>query len=53
VTIDGVRQILLMSAVGATSVAPADGKPLWKYTWPSDTRIMQPAVTAEGDMERL
>jgi outer membrane protein assembly factor BamB len=50
VTIDGVAQILLMSGVGATSVAPADGRLLWKYSWPSDTRIMQPAVTANGDL---
>ena len=50
VTIDGVAQILLMSAVGATSVAPADGKLLWKHSWPSDTRIMQPAQTADGDL---
>jgi outer membrane protein assembly factor BamB len=50
VTIEGVTQIVLMSAAGATSVAPADGKVLWKYAWPSDTRIMQPAVTADGDL---
>ena len=50
VTIEGAPQVLLMSAVGATSVAPADGKLLWKYAWPSDTRIMQPAVTADGDL---
>ncbi|MHB8524517.1 MAG: PQQ-binding-like beta-propeller repeat protein [Limisphaerales bacterium] len=50
VTLDGVQQILLMSALGATSVAPADGKLFWKYSWPSDTRIMQPAVTANGDL---
>ena len=49
-TIDGVAQILLMSALGATSVAPADGKLLWKYPWPSDTRIMQPVVMADGDL---
>ena len=49
-TIDGVEQILLMSATGATSVTPADGKLLWKYEWPSTTRIMQPAVTADGDV---
>jgi outer membrane protein assembly factor BamB len=49
-TIDGVAQILLMSAVGATSVAPADGKLLWKYAWRSDTRIMQPVVTADGGL---
>jgi len=50
VTIDGVPQIVLMSAAGATSVAPADGKLLWKYAWESGTRIMQPVVTAEGDL---
>jgi outer membrane protein assembly factor BamB len=50
VTLDGVAQILLLSASGATSVAPEDGRLLWKYEWPSDTRIMQPAVTAEGDL---
>ncbi|MBZ5594363.1 MAG: PQQ-like beta-propeller repeat protein [Acidobacteriia bacterium] len=50
VTIDGVQQIVLMSAAGATSVAPADGTLLWKYSWPSDTRIMQPAVTADGGL---
>jgi len=49
VTIDGVQQIVLMSEAGATSVAP-DGKLLWKYGWHSDTRIMQPAVTADGDL---
>ncbi len=50
VTIDGVPQIVLMSAFGATSVAPADGKLLWKYAWPSGTRIMQPVVTADGGL---
>jgi outer membrane protein assembly factor BamB len=49
-TIDGVEQILLMSAQGATSVAPADGTLLWKHAWPSDTRVLQPAVTPEGDL---
>jgi len=50
VTIDGIQQSLLMSATGATSGAPADGRLLWKHEWPSDTRIMQPAVTADGDL---
>ena len=50
VTIDGVAQILLMGAQGATSVSTADGSLLWKYSWPSDTRVMQPAVTADGDL---
>jgi outer membrane protein assembly factor BamB len=50
VTIGGVAQIVLMSETGATGVAPADGKLLWKYAWKSDTRIMQPVVTADGDL---
>ena len=49
-TIDGVPQIVLMSAPGATSVAPADGTLLWTHLWKSDTRIMQPAATADGDL---
>jgi outer membrane protein assembly factor BamB len=49
-TIDGIQQILLMSATGATSVTAADGRLLWKHEWPSDTRIMQPAITADGDL---
>ncbi|MFC1650155.1 PQQ-binding-like beta-propeller repeat protein, partial [Candidatus Latescibacterota bacterium] len=48
-TIDGVAQILLMSEVGATSVTPADGMPLWKHPWP-EPRIVQPALTANGDL---
>ncbi len=49
-TIHGVPQILLLGAHGATSVSPSDGALLWKYAWPSDTRIMQPAMTADGDL---
>ena len=49
-TIDGVAQILLMSSPGATSVAPADGGLLWEYSWPGGTRIVQPALTADGDL---
>ncbi len=49
-TIDGVAQILLMSSPGATSVAPADGKLLWEYSWPGGTRIVQPALTADGGL---
>jgi outer membrane protein assembly factor BamB len=50
VTIDGVAQVLLMSAHGATSVAPANGTLLWQYPWPSDTRIVQPALTSDGNV---
>jgi outer membrane protein assembly factor BamB len=49
-TIDGVQQIVLMNSTGATSVALADGKELWNHSWPSDTRIMQPAVAADGEL---
>jgi outer membrane protein assembly factor BamB len=49
-TIDGVAQILLMSAHGAASVAPADGTLLWEYPWPSNTRIVQPALASDGDV---
>ena len=49
-TIDGVPQILLLSAVGATSLAPADGTLLWEHLWEGDSRIVQPALTADGDI---
>jgi hypothetical protein len=49
VTIDGVKQILLLNGVGAISVAPATGTQLWKYPWESDG-IVQPALTADGDV---
>ena len=48
--IDGVTQILLMSGVGATSLTPVNGKLLWEYPWPRGTRIVQPALTANGDV---
>jgi outer membrane protein assembly factor BamB len=48
-TIDGVKQVLLMSGVGATSVAPANGTLLWKHLWP-EGRIVQPALTLDGDL---
>lgn len=49
-TINGVQQIVLMTSIGATGVALADGKELWKHEWQSDTRIMQPAVAADGEL---
>lgn len=50
VTIQGVPQVLLLSATGATSVAPADGKVLWQHPLESGARIVQPGLTAEGDI---
>jgi outer membrane protein assembly factor BamB len=48
-TINGVAQILLLNGEGATSVAPADGKLLWKHEWSGDG-IVQPAVLAGSDV---
>jgi outer membrane protein assembly factor BamB len=49
-TIHGVPQIVLLSGTGATSVAPTDGKKLWEYQLPPGARIVQPALTADGDV---
>jgi outer membrane protein assembly factor BamB len=49
VTIDGVEQVLLVSATGATTLAPADGKRLWLHRL-RGFPIVQPAVTADGDV---
>ena len=49
-TVDGIEQILLMSGPGVTSVSPADGKQLWEYPLPANARIVQPALTADGDL---
>ena len=48
-TIDGVEQVLLLNADGATSVEPVEGMPLWEHPWPG-FRIVQPAVIAGGDL---
>jgi outer membrane protein assembly factor BamB len=50
VTVDGVTQVLFLSANGAIAVAPADGKVLWEHSWKSGPRIVQPALTADGDV---
>jgi outer membrane protein assembly factor BamB len=46
-TIDGVPQVVMLNSAGATSVAPADGKVLWKHEWPGTT-ILQPVMTPDG-----
>jgi outer membrane protein assembly factor BamB len=48
-TIGGVAQVLLLNGEGATSVAPTDGKLLWKYDWKGDG-IVQPAVITGNDV---
>ena len=49
-TLDGVPQVLLLTADGVTSVAPADGQVLWTHGWPVSSRIVQPALAASGDI---
>lgn len=49
-TIDGVAQVLLLSAAGATSVAVADGALLWEYAWPGEVTIVQPAIINDSDV---
>jgi outer membrane protein assembly factor BamB len=49
ITIDGVPQIVLLSG-GAMSVAPANGAVLWRHEWPGGGAIVQPAVTADGNV---
>ena len=48
-TIDGIEQVVLMSGSGARSFLPSDGTMLWEHFWPVGSRILQPAIIAEGD----
>jgi outer membrane protein assembly factor BamB len=48
-SINGVPQIVLLGARGATAVAPRDGKVLWTHTWAGGA-IVQPAVVGEGQL---
>jgi outer membrane protein assembly factor BamB len=50
VTIGGVEQIVLLNGPGAVSVAPDDGRVLWQHQLPTGGRIVQPALTADGDL---
>jgi len=49
-TIDGISQVLLMRGHRLTSVAPDNGKILWEYPLPPAESIVQPALTADGDL---
>jgi outer membrane protein assembly factor BamB len=49
-TFGGTAQVLLLNGAGATSVAPADGKVLWQHALTLGSRIIQPALTADGDL---
>jgi outer membrane protein assembly factor BamB len=48
-TIDGVAQIVQLSSHGALSVT-ADGTKLWEHALPPAASIVQPALTADGDL---
>lgn len=48
-SIDGDRQVVLMTNAGATAYDPADGSVLWEHAWPGST-IVQPARLADGDL---
>ena len=49
ITVDGVPQVVNLSAPGAVAVNPTDGKLLWEHKWEGGA-IVQPAITAEGDI---
>jgi len=50
-TIDGVDQIMLLTADGITSVSPETGKLLWEHPDADALApIVQPAMTADGDV---
>ena len=48
--IDGEPQVLLASMSGVVGLNPADGTVLWSHDWRGGTRIVQPAMTADGDL---
>jgi outer membrane protein assembly factor BamB len=48
-TIDGVAQVLLLRGARSSSVAPADGAPLWEHSGGQPgASIVQPALAADG-----
>ena len=49
-TIDGVTQVIFLSAAGATGLEPATGAMLWEHVWPGSTTMVQPALTPDGDV---
>ena len=49
VTEGGTAQLVLLSAVGVTSFAPADGTQLWRHEW-EGYPIVQPGLTPDGDL---
>jgi outer membrane protein assembly factor BamB len=50
VTVDGTAQIVLLRGSRTISVAPADGTLLWEHVWQPGVSIVQPGVTADGNI---
>jgi outer membrane protein assembly factor BamB len=53
ITLDGISQVLLLDAKGATSVSPSTGARLWDVTVTTSgmsAPIVQPSVTEDGDL---
>jgi outer membrane protein assembly factor BamB len=48
-TIEGSKQILLMTESGLISMDPYTGTLLWRHNWPGE-QIVQPAQVREGDL---
>jgi outer membrane protein assembly factor BamB len=49
-TLDGVAQVLLLRGARSTSVAPADGTLLWEHRGEPVASILQPSLTADGNV---
>ena len=50
ITLQGVKQVVLLSGAGATSFAPADGTRLWQHAfWQDSVAMLQPA-SLNGDL---
>jgi outer membrane protein assembly factor BamB len=49
VTVDGVKQVLLLAGSGLTSVSPTDGTVLWRSAF-AGVPIVQPAVIGDRDI---
>jgi outer membrane protein assembly factor BamB len=49
-TFGDVEQIVLLTGSGPAGISPADGMLLWEHAWQGDAAIIQPALTANGDL---
>jgi outer membrane protein assembly factor BamB len=50
-TIDGVRQVVMVTGDGVFGLAPASGELLWTHAWPmggDGSRAVQPTLLADG-----